>query len=259
MLGPEMENTMPRGIRKVLAVPAKLDSTQLVIVQSKMDKAIEGLDDKVKAEVKAETQAFLQARENFGNAGLEMGRHLARVRDLLEPIKRWKLWVRTVPSMSVSTAYRFINTWENAQKTLPPATLKVALLGGHRIISQDKDAGFLETYDDAAKNVTARLGPPPAENEQAAKKWIDELLVERRRLVKLRASDKEGAFEIEPLEMQVVSKFESILERIPEERRNEFATRVIGMLMTAAKDTANVTIARLKPVPLPAELQGAVA
>jgi hypothetical protein len=153
---------MPRGIPNKKVEAPKPDAVQLVVMQSKMDKTLEGLDERVKAEVKAETQAFLQAREVFGNAGLEMGRHLARVRDLLEPIKRWKLWVRTVPTMSTSTAYRFINTWENAQKTLPPATLKVALLGGHRIISQDKDAGFLGTYEQAAKNVTARLGPPPA-------------------------------------------------------------------------------------------------
>jgi len=249
---------MPRGIPNKLTAAPKPDVAQLVIVQSKMDKAIEGLDERIKSEVKSETQAFLQAREVFGNAGLEMGRHLARIRDLLEPIKRWKLWVRTVPTMSTSTAYRFINTWENAQKTLPPATLKVALLGGHRIISQDKDGGFLGTYEQAAKNVTQRLGPPPADNEQQAKKWIDELLVERRRIVKLAGSDNANQeIELEPLEMQIVNKFENLLERLPEDKRGEFASRVIGMLMTAAKGT--VTLGKLKPVPLPETIEAGAA
>jgi hypothetical protein len=250
---------MPRGQYERKAkqelVPVKSSTTELVIIQSKMDKAIEGLDKTVQAEVKNETRAFLDARDAFGHAGMEMGRHLARIRDLLEPIKRWKLWVRTVPNMSTSTAYRFINTWENAQKTLPPATLKVALLGGHRIISQDKDAGWLGIYKDAAENVTKRLGPPPAVDEGKAKKWVDELIAERRHLVKLGQGAKaDQEVELEPLEIQILNKFENLLERIPDDRKEAFATRVIGMLMTAAKDTAGVAFARFKPVPLPQEI-----
>lgn len=252
----------PRGVynRKKAAEPEapKPDVTSLVVTQSKMDKALEGLDKQVQVEVREETKAFLEARERFGHYGMEMGRHLAKIRDILEPIKRWKLWVRTVPTMSVSSAYRFINTWENAQKTLPPATLKVALLGGHRIISQDKDAGWLGTYGQAAKNVEARIGPPPAVDEVKAKKWVDELVAERRHLLKVESSRAaEEEIEIEPLETQLLNRFENILDKIPEDKREEFALRVIGMLMTVAKNSANVPVTKMKPVQLPQLVEGA--
>lgn len=253
----------PRGVYKrpsktEAPVVVKPDITNLVVVQSKMDKALEGLDKAVQAEVRTETHAFLEARERFGHFGMEMGRHLARIRDVLEPIKRWKLWVRTVPSMSVSSAYRFINTWENAQKTLPPATLKVALLGGHRIISQDKDAGFLGTYGQAAKNVEARIGPPPATDEVKAKKWVDELIAERRHLIKLQAP-QESEIDAEELGDALLKRFQSDLEKLPEEQRQQFAQRVVGMLMTAAREQTEVPIAKLRPVPLPQEISGAAA
>jgi hypothetical protein len=81
------------------------------------------------------------------------------------------------------------------------------------------------------------------------------LLVERRRIVKLAGADaNQEPLELEPLEMQIVTRFENLLERIPEDKRNEFASRVIGMLMTAAKGSVSIT--KLKPVPLPEIVEG---
>lgn len=191
---------------------------------------MEGLSAQEQELVIEETREFYRARQAGMMSFLDMGQHLAKVRDVLEPKKLWKRYAGSLPNMGIASAYRMIWAWENAQRVLPAATLRVAARDGYRIIEAVKDGGFKPDVERAIKDVTKELGPAP-ESEKEAEDWLRAVVKRKRQLSKPVDAQRVG---VVGQARRVTGLFKRLLARLPEGKRAAFAQRVIDELMSAA-------------------------
>src|SRR5690348_9617372 len=109
------------------------DSGLIHVPQSSLEK-IHGwskLPERERLTVFKETDELAQSIEMFGKMRLKIGGHLCKIRDILEPRRIFKAYLKSTPwGFSVATAYRYIQIYEQAKTILPAPVMKVALLRG---------------------------------------------------------------------------------------------------------------------------------
>lgn len=120
--------------------------------------------------VASESQALFQEIANEGFSKLNQGRHLAAIRDILEPKKLWLKFLKTLPNITERSAYRYITAWTHAEKTLPEPALKVLLSRGANMVSTSKDKP-LGAYTLPLK----RLPPPKDGSPEELQEWATKL------------------------------------------------------------------------------------
>lgn len=81
-----------------------------------------------------ETQALSEEMVNFGMARLAIGQHLVALRDILEPKRIFTKYISRFPSFTVSSAYRWMDIYEDTKAALPEAVLRAALARGYDVI-----------------------------------------------------------------------------------------------------------------------------
>lgn len=196
--------------------------------------------------VLAETKAFYQAKHAAGLSYLAMGQHLSVIRDTLEPLEKWKLYINLLPNITQATAYRMIWASENAERALPKATREVAITDGYKLISSKKDETFAPGYEAAVKQVTKELGPAPERSEDEARKWLTAVMQAKRKLRSARSSAS-TTVTIETQEARIIGDVERAIAALPEDNRAEFGLRVAGMIM----NLCHVAAYKVKPIAVP--------
>lgn len=189
-----------------------------------------------------ETTEFLAARAAGARSYLEMGRHLERVQQVLEPTGKFLAYIQCVPNLSQATAYRNIWAWQNAQRLLPPATREEAMTMGIKLISWEKDGDFTPQFKRAIAKVEREMGLPPDKDHKKAEAWLHRLLEVKREL-----SPKTRIFHPENASIRLLRAFQHFLDRIPPEDRRDAAARLIGMFVRLS----GVPLAQVRPVALP--------
>src|ERR1700733_7674065 len=72
------------------------------------------------------TQALSEEMEKYGLSKLAIGQQLVRLREILEPKRKFCDYLRrNFPTCSVATAYRWIEQYETAKEKLPESFMKV--------------------------------------------------------------------------------------------------------------------------------------
>lgn len=170
------------------------------------------------------SKAFLDARAIYATSELSMGEHLYALRQTLEPLAKWKVYINLLPNMSQASAYRYIWRWENARKVLPPATLKVAAREGFKLISFRKGEEFAPGYGEAFKRVTRRMGKPPSNDEGKAKVFLTEVLKEKKKAKRGNGKKVTEA----ALAKRVVHAFKLALAQLPPTRHQPFVQKVMS-------------------------------
>lgn len=194
--------------------------------------------------VVVETRAFYHARSQAGLGFLAMGRHLTELQATLEPVKKWKAFLRLLPNVSQATAYRMIWAYQNAERLLPKATREVAVREGYRITSWMREGGFAQDYQGAVAEVTKRLGPAPADDEAKAGQWLRAVLTKKRELGKRTAVTM---ITIEAKENMFLRQVERMVSGMADPEREQFGRRVAGLIASLC----HVAPRTIKAVPLP--------
>jgi hypothetical protein len=203
---------------------------QQVMKAAPFQQFIETLEAPIAAVVKEQSISFIEARGHVALSMLEMGRRLIHLRSILEPLKKWKEYINLWPNFTQATAYRYIWAWENAQRLLPPAMLKVAAVDGYKIIDPRKGKTFAGKYAIAFKRVTKKLGPPPAEDEEKAREFLREVVVEKKKLTLVPARTVEWSRErMEGLQIKILTTVAAVLKQVPEDAKKEF---IVNMFET---------------------------
>lgn len=195
---------------------------------------VKELDKSEQETVLAETTEFYRARQNGMMSYLGMGQHLARVRDILEPHELWKKYASSLPNMGQATAYRMIWAWENANRTLPEATVRVAAREGFRLISSVKGDTFTEPYAKAVKKVERQLGPAP-NDEVKAGEWLRAVQTEKRKLSKAGRPKDARKYSLTGRVKRVVALTQRIMVGLPDDRQRLFLDKVIEGVDTLGK------------------------
>ena len=235
---------MPKKKQDALALSTEQGVT--LTDEARLKDLISGLRAPDRESVIEATEAFLSARSSAGMFYLEMGKQLAVCQDALKG--KFLDYLKCLPHLSQATAYRMIWAYENAQKALPEATLKVAMEGGYKLISREKGGQFSEAYAGAVKNVTEKIGAPPADDPEKAKEWLTEVLREKRRLA---VKEKPEPPTEDELRDACLRPFARALERLSEEDRPEFASKVLGTMLSLA----NLPRSKITPRPIPKEFK----
>lgn len=122
-------------------------------------------------QVLLETQSLTEELDKFGLSKLAIGEHLVKLRDILEPKKKFVSYLKhNFPeAFSRATAYRWIDNYQTATNTLPAPFVEVAMSQGYHVI----DAEMVEknppprTHDKA--KIVAYLKKIKEEGKKAAK------------------------------------------------------------------------------------------
>jgi hypothetical protein len=84
------------------------------------------------------TQTLSEEMEKHGLSKLAIGQQLVRLREILEPKKKFCDYLRrNFPTCSVATAYRWIEQYETAKDKLPESFMKVAMSQGYHVIDAE--------------------------------------------------------------------------------------------------------------------------
>ena len=93
------------------------------------------LDAAQRRAVLIETQSLTEEMERHGLSKLAIGAHLLRLRDILEPKRKFCDYLRRhFPACSQATAYRWINNYLAAKDSLPDSFLRTAMSQGYHVI-----------------------------------------------------------------------------------------------------------------------------
>lgn len=196
--------------------------------QTKIDGFAAGLSAHARDAVVSLTKDFVAERQAAGNSYLEMGKTLKKLRELLEPLQKWKEYLRLLPNMTQATAYRMIWAFENAERTLPAATLQAAVAGGYKLISNEKNKGIAAGYAQAFARVRKRMGDPPEKDPVAATKFLDAVVAEKRT-----KGPKRVWKEVE-LKKMVLRALQRALSHLPPERHAGFVQSVFAAVESRA-------------------------
>lgn len=79
--------------------------------------------------IRKETQLLVESVFETGKARLNVGEHLTKVRDILDPKRMFTKYLKTL-RFSRATAYRFMDTYLGAKTILPSPIMQVALMRG---------------------------------------------------------------------------------------------------------------------------------
>lgn len=81
------------------------------------------------------TQSLTEEMQKHGLSKLAIGRELVRLREILEPKRKFCDYLRrNFPTCSVATAYRWIENYESAKQMLPERFVNVAMAQGYHVI-----------------------------------------------------------------------------------------------------------------------------
>jgi hypothetical protein len=84
------------------------------------------------------TQSLTEEMQRHGLSKLAIGRELVRLREILEPKRKFCDYLRrNFPTCSVATAYRWIENYENAKQLLPERFVDVAMAQGYHVIDAE--------------------------------------------------------------------------------------------------------------------------
>jgi hypothetical protein len=84
------------------------------------------------------TQSLSEEMEKCGLSKLAIGQQLVRLREILEPKRKFCDYLRrNFPTCSMATAYRWIEQYEMAKDKLPEGFMKVAMSQGYHVIDAD--------------------------------------------------------------------------------------------------------------------------
>lgn len=179
--------------------------------------------------VVSEGQALAGAMLSEGQAKMEVGKHLAAVKAVLEPHNLFQKFLRRFTKYSIPTAYRYMRRYENAIKSLPAAVVTAAMVRGIDIAGAT-DAKPFGIYTSAIKKVRMPRKATPAE----ANKFLD-------RIEKVRAEARAEGPQLvtgdpELSKREVVRFFTLKYDRLPTNRktRDKFAREVVALIMAKA-------------------------
>lgn len=192
-----------------------------------------------------ETKEFYKARAQAGAGYLAMGDHLSKIREVLEPMEKWKAFINLIPNISQATAYRMIWAYENVQRALPGVTRAVAVRDGYKLISWKKGETFAPGYDEAVREVTKTIGPAPEQDEAKAGEWLQAVMQKKRTIRSTR--QKVTSVTIESQEAKILRTIERTVKGLTEAEKAEFGLRVSGMVLSLCHSPKY----RIKPLPIP--------
>jgi hypothetical protein len=163
------------------------------------------------------TQSLSEEMERHGLSKLAIGRHLVKLREILEPKKRFCDYLRrNFPTCSVATAYRWIEHYESAREVLPEGFMRVAMSQGYHVI----DAELVE------KN------PPPRTQDRAKiTAYLMKLKDERK---KSRAIRSEETVDQQALMRECFNFVLSRFERLPQNNKQQtlWLSTLFGTLLS---------------------------
>ncbi len=192
--------------------------------------------------VVTEGQALAGAMLSEGQAKMEVGKHLAAVKAVLEPHNLFQKFLKRFTKYSIPTAYRYMRRYENAVKNLPAAVVTAAMSRGIDITGAT-DAKPFGVYTNAIKKTRV----PRTANEAEAHKFLD-------RVEEIRAQSKEDGPQLvsgdpELSKRECVRFFTLKYDRLPNNKRtrDKFARETIALIMAKA----GLETQTISPIPVP--------
>lgn len=132
-------------------------------------KGWEKLNPQEQTVVQSEGQMLAQALIVNGASRLSIGEHLTKLQGVLEPHNLFVKFLRNF-HFSRRSAYRRINEFKNASKSLPEMVVKVAAARG-MAIAGDSETAPLGIYTEAVR----KLPPPTTPDIEQAGVWLDQV------------------------------------------------------------------------------------
>jgi hypothetical protein len=234
-------STYKRGLNLVARPLIIEEGKDQLALPATIDSFMSKVPEKVREKVQEDTRLFLRARQIAGVGYLAMGQYLSEARAILEPLKLWKEYINCFPNFSQPTAYRMIWAYENGQKMLPPATLKVAAAEGYKIVENRKSGGFVGKFGAAFKRVEKRLGPAPKEDEDKAKEFLRAVMEEKKKMTVRIFTGNQRTWTISiaaELQRKLTHLVIRQLQRVPVDKRPKFVSELTAELLRTVRPDA---------------------
>lgn len=213
----------------------------LVTVSNALGSFISSLgDEKMGVEVAERSSAFAEARRTAGMGILAMGEHLNRLREILEPLKKWKEYLGLIPNFTQASAYRYIWGWENANRVLPPAVARVATIEGYKLVETKKNGKLAPPIARAFKRVEKKLGPAPVDDEAKAREFLRAVMEEKRKRPVVELTPAWSDERERELQESMLKRFATDLKRVPESHRTVFSGAILVQFTELVESVAGV-------------------
>jgi hypothetical protein len=200
----------------------------------------ERLNSGEKNEVQNETAQLLGAVTMTGKGRLAMGKHLANLRDILEPKKLFDKYLKleglSLLQISRATAYRHIGNYQQAITILSPPVMELALMRG---------------MDKLDRHMIQAAPPPPRGDDPArAAKYLDAVIALGREAVNDTGNDSVT------LQKEAYNLVLNRFKRLPTEGREraQWVRDLCGMLLAMTGTSGDVQIG---PVAVPDHFKAA--
>lgn len=180
--------------------------------------------------VQAEIRQLAAARMAHAQSGLALGQHLKNIYDTCEPYSGAFMRICKSFSFSWRTAYRYMETWNNAQKTFPELVLKAAMARGLKVLSYNNEEP-LGKYTRAVKRLPPPKNPSPAE--------AHEYVVKLETLQKELRDDNKAALDAAPADKEELLRqsyrtARNAIHALKGRAKRSYLDALVGMLLTEA-------------------------
>ena len=187
------------------------------------------------ARLTEEVTQLTGARIAHTSSGLAMGKHLTNIYETCEPYSGAFRKICTSFKFVERTAYRYMQTYNNAKQAFPEAVLQAALARGLNVLSYSPEQP-LGKYTDIVK----RLPPPRHADENAAHEYVEKLeqAYKAEKREKAASGEKEEKVQVvtdpEALLRQNFRGIKNALSHLSGRQREKWFCKLVGMAMTQA-------------------------
>lgn len=164
------------------------------------------------------------------SSGLAIGKHILNIYNTCEAYSGAFRRIMSEMGFGLRQAYRYKDTFVNAQQAFPESVLKAAMVRGLDVLSYDNERP-LGKYTEVV-----RLLPPPRNPEPAeANRYVEQLeqtYKERKKAIKDGQDFDDLKRDPETLLMQNFRGIKNALKYVPTRQRKRWFEKLVGMSMT---------------------------
>lgn len=206
------------------------------------------LKDRDKDTLVSEINSLGAAKMMHISSGLAMGKHIQNIFSTCEAYSGTFPKIMTEMGIGLRQAYRYMDTWKNAQKGLSEAILKAGMVRAVDILSYDNDRPYGKYTE-----VIQRLLPPPKNPDitpdEANRYWdqVEETYQDRKKALKNGTAEPAGQ-EAEDIQrdpefllMQNFRGIKNALKHVPTRQRKRWFEKLVGMGMHQMGISSSVT------------------
>jgi hypothetical protein len=220
-----------RNDTKLIALPAKsLHEASLFAPSEELKSVWKDMPNNKAKYVQDEIRQLAAARMAHAQSGLALGQHLHNIYSTCEPYSGAFMRICKSFSFSWRTAYRYMETWRNAQKAFPEPVLKAAMIRGLKVLSYNNQEP-LGKFTKAVKLLPPPKNPTPTE----AHDYIVKLEQKQREI----RDDSKAGIEAMPADKdellrQSFRMGRNALQSLKGRAKRSYLDTLVGMLLTEA-------------------------